>query len=85
METLRNSRKLVAVSRKTPENTRNGQSQNTLDPGLAQEYISEVSGDIEGRVTKKLSKEFTRSESRFWVFCLNLKNNPEPTILELVP
>ena len=64
MATLRNKRKLVVVSRETPENTRNSQSQNTLDPGMAQEYISQVSEEIEGRVTKKFSKEFSRTESR---------------------
>ena len=32
---------------------------------MAQEYISQVSEEIEGRVTKKLSKEFSRTESRF--------------------
>ena len=58
METLRKKRKLAAVSRETPENTRNSQSQNTLVPGTAQEYISQVSEEIEGRVTKKLFKEF---------------------------
>ena len=31
---------------------------------MAQECISQVSEDIEGRVTKKLSKEFSRTESR---------------------
>ena len=30
---------------------------------MAQEYISQVSEDIEGRVTKKLSKEISRTES----------------------
>ena len=64
MATLRNKRKLGAASRETPENTRNSQSQNTLDPEMAQEYISLVSEEIEGRVTKKLS-EFSRTESRF--------------------
>ena len=64
MATLRNKRKLAAVSRETPENTRNNQSQNTLDPEMAQEYISQVSEGIEGRVPKKLSKEFSRTESR---------------------
>ena len=42
----------------------NSQSQNTLDPGMAQEYIYQVSEEIEGRVTKKLSKEFSRTVSR---------------------
>ena len=64
MATLRNKRKLAAVSRETPENTRNTQSRNTIDPEMAQEYISQVSEEIEGRVTKKLSKEFSRTESR---------------------
>ena len=64
MATLRNKRKLAAVSRETPENSRDSQSQNTLDPELAQDYISQVSKEIEGRVTKKLSKEFSRTESR---------------------
>ena len=63
MATLRNERKLAAISRETPENTRNSQSQNTLDPERAQEYISQVSEEIEGRVTKRLSKEFSRTES----------------------
>ena len=31
---------------------------------MAQEYISQVSEEIEGKVTKKLSKEFSRTESR---------------------
>ena len=61
---MRSKRKLAAVSRETPENTRNSQSQNTLDPEMAQEYIFQVSENIEERVTKKLSKEISRRESR---------------------
>ena len=64
MATLRNKRKLAAVSRETPESTRNGRAPNVLDPELTQDYISQVSEEIEGRVTKKLSKEFSRTESR---------------------
>ena len=64
MATLRNKRKLAAVSRETPENTWNSQSQNTLDSKMAQVYISQVFEEIEGRVTEKLSKEFSRTESR---------------------
>ena len=66
MATLRNKRKLAAISRETPENTKNNQSQNTLDPAIAQEYISQVSEEIEGRVTKKLSKEFSWTEFRIF-------------------
>ena len=63
MATLRNKRKLAAVSRETPESTRSGRAPNVLDPELTQEYISQVSEEIEGRLTK-LSKEFSRNESR---------------------
>ena len=65
MATLTDKRKLAAVSREAPENTRNTKSQNTLDPEMTQKYLSQVSEEIEGRVTKKLSKEFSRTESRF--------------------
>ena len=64
MATLRNKRKLAAVSRETPESTRGGRAPNILDPELTQDYISQVSEEIEGRVTKKLSKEFSKTESR---------------------
>ena len=64
MVTLRNKRKLAAVSRETPEGSRSSRAQNVLDPELTQDYISQVSEEIEGRVTKKLSKEFSKTESR---------------------
>ena len=64
MATLKNKRKLAAVSRETPESTRISRGQNTLDPESTQDYISQVSEEIEGRVTKKLSKKFSRTESR---------------------
>ena len=72
MATLRNKRKLAAVSRETPEGSRGSRGQNALDPELTQEYISQVSEEIEGRVTKKLSKEFSKTESRILgAFLLN--------------
>ena len=64
MATLRNKRKLAAVSRETSEGSRSSKAQNVLDPELTQDYISQVSEEIEGRVTKKLSKEFSKTESR---------------------
>ena len=64
MASLRNKRKLAAVSRETPEGSRSSRGQNVLDPELTQEYISQVSEEIEGRVTKKLSKQFSKTESR---------------------
>ena len=65
MATLRNKRKLAAVTRETQEEHRkNGQSRNTSVPRIYEEYITQVSEEIEGRVTKKLSQEFIRTESR---------------------
>ena len=63
MAILRNKGKLAAVSRETPEGSRSSR-QNVLDPELTEDYISQVSEEIEGRVTKKLSKEFSKTESR---------------------
>ena len=80
METLRNKRKLAAVSRETPEISRNSREQNTLDAESTQDYISQVSDEIEGRVTKKLSKEFSRTKSRILGALSNLEEfllNPQ--------
>ena len=66
MAALRSKRKLAAVTRETQEeHPRNGQSRNTSVPRINEEYISQVSEEIEGRVTKKLSQEYSRTESRF--------------------
>ena len=64
MATLRNKRKIAAVPRETPDSSRGGRGWNVLDPELTQDYISQVSEEIEGRVIKKLSKEFNKTESR---------------------
>ena len=64
MATLGNKRKLAAVSKDTQESARNGQSQDTFIPGITEEYITQVSEELEGRVTKKLSEEFSWTESR---------------------
>ena len=61
MATLINKRKLAAVSREALEGSR---GRNVLDPKLTQVYISQVSEEIEWRVSKKLSKEFNKTESR---------------------
>ena len=65
MATLRNKRKLAAVTRETQEeHPRSGQSRNTSVPRINEEYITQVSEEIEGRGSKKLSQEFSRTESR---------------------
>ena len=52
------------MSRETQEYPRNSQSQNTSAPGITEEYIAQIFEEIEGRVTKKLSQEFSRTEFR---------------------
>ena len=64
MATLGNKRKMAADSRETQEHPSNNQSQNTSVPGISEEYITQVSERIDGRVTKKLSQEFIRTVSR---------------------
>ena len=72
MANLRNKKKLVAVPREQAENTRSSQSQNTLDPGRAQEYMSHVSEEIEGRVTKNFPEKSAGRNHILWVLCLCL-------------
>ena len=65
MATLRNKRKLAAVTRETQEeHPRNGQSRNTSVPRINEEHITQLSEQMEGRVTKTLSQEISRTESR---------------------
>ena len=55
---------MAAVTRETQEKQpRNGQSRNTSVPRINEEYITQVSEEIESRVSKKLSQEFSRTES----------------------
>ena len=55
---LRSKRKLAGVTRETlEENPRNGQSRNTSVPRINGECIAQISEQIEGRVTKKLSQD----------------------------
>ena len=65
MAILKNERKLTAVSIELTKNTRNSKSRNTIGPEVVQDYNSQDSEEIEGRVTKKLSKEYSWTESRF--------------------
>ena len=65
MATFRNKRKLATVTTETQEeHPRNGQSRNTSVARVKEEYITQVSEEIESRVTKKLSQRFSRTESR---------------------
>ena len=64
MAILRNKRKLVAMRRETQESRGNHQLQNSAALGITEDYIAQVSEENEGRVSKKLSQEFSRTDSR---------------------
>ena len=65
MATLRSQQKLAAVSGETQEeHPRNGQSRNTSVPRISEEYFTQVSDKVEGRVINKLSQDFIRKDSR---------------------
>ena len=61
----RNKRKLAALNKENcEEHPRSNLAQNSNAPRTQEDYISQVSEEIEGRVTKRLSKEFSRTENR---------------------
>ena len=63
--TTRNKRKLAALNKENcEEHPRSNFAQNSNAPRSQEEYITQVSEEIEERVTKKLSKEFSRTENR---------------------
>ena len=65
MATLRNMRNLAALNKKNcEEHPRSSLAQNSSVPRSQEEYITQVSEEIEGRVTKKLSEEFIRTKKR---------------------
>ena len=65
METFRNKKKLAAVAKDNQEGSpRNSQLRNSVVPRINEEYITQVSKEIESKVTKKLSQEFSRTRSR---------------------
>ena len=63
--TTGNKRKLAALNRENcGENPRSNLAQSSSAPRSQEDYITQVSEDTEGRVTKRLSKEFSRTENR---------------------
>ena len=60
-----NKRKSAALNRENcEEDPRRNVAQNSGAPRSQEDYITQVSEEIEGRVTKGLSKEFSRTEDR---------------------
>ena len=65
---------LAAVAREDQqEHLMNHQARNTAVPKTDEDCITQVSEEIEGRVTKKLSQEFSRTKSRI----LGALSNPK--------
>ena len=60
-----NEKKLAALNKENcEEHPRSNLAQNSNTPRSQEDYITQVSEEIEGRVTKKLSQEFSRTENR---------------------
>ena len=65
MGALRNKRKLAALNKENcEEHPRSNMAQNSNVPRAQEDYITQIFEEIEGRVTKKLSQEFSRTENR---------------------
>ena len=63
--TTQNKIKLAALNKELcEENPRSNMAQNSGASRSQEDYITQVSEEIEGRVTKWLSKEFSRTENR---------------------
>ena len=61
----RNQRKLAALNKENcEEHPRRNLAQNSKAPRSQEDYITQVSEEIEERVRKKLSQEFSRTENR---------------------
>ena len=61
----RNKKKLAALNKQNCEDhPRSNLAQNSSAPRSQEDYITQVSEEIDGRVTKTLSKEFSRTENR---------------------
>ena len=61
----RNKKKLAVLNKENCEEHPNSNlAQNSNVPRSQEDYITHVSENIEGRVSKKLSQEFSRTENR---------------------
>ena len=65
MATLKNKRNFAALNKEDcEEHPRSNLMQNSNVTRSQEDYITQVSEEIEGKVTKKLSQDFSRTESR---------------------
>ena len=67
MATLRIKRKLAALNKENcEEHPRSNLAQNSNVPRSQEDYLTQVSEEIEGIVTRKLSRVFNRTENRIF-------------------
>ena len=63
--TTKNKRKLAALNKENcEEHPKSNLAQNLIVPRSQKDYITQVCEEIEGRVTKKLSQEFSKTKNR---------------------
>ena len=65
MATLRKKRRFAGLDKENCEDhPKSNLAENSSVPRSYEDYITQVSEEIEGKVTKKLSQEFSRTENR---------------------
>ena len=64
MRNTRNKRRLAEIQDNFEENNSRGSSRERSQIDLNENYITQVSQEIEGRIAKKLSQEFAKRENR---------------------
>ena len=74
MATLENKRKLAAMARETHEYPSNSRSQNSSAPGISEEYMAQVSEEIEGRFRRNYPRSSAGQNPAFWVPCPSSTN-----------
>ena len=80
MITLRNKRKLAAMNRDNYEDHPwNIQAFSTNSPWIQKDYITQVSEEIESKVTKKVSQEFSPRVT-FWAPCYTFLLNAQARV-----
>ena len=68
MATIRNRRKLAALNKENcVDYPRSNLAQNSNNPRLQKDYTTQVSEQIEARVTKRLFQQFSGTQSRIIV------------------
>ena len=81
--TTRDKRKLAALNKgNCEEHLRSNLAQNSNAPRSQEDYITQVSEEIEGRIRKKLSKDFSRTENRILGALARLDDLPMNPILQ---